>query len=343
MTDVLRDLLTTSVEGLLDSAATGSALRERVLAEGWQQLAKTEPEAITEVLFLTQGRRVTPASPLLDLVVLAAVEEVAGLRSVDSLQTTAVVYPVGLESGALSNPTCGRLDGDELTVDGVALSGEPGGELLIPVSVGDRVTLASCRLGDGWSSTPSGGMDPTLGLQRVRFRTPAAEVLDPATGSLAWREGVVAARRALSFEIVGVVTEMLETSVAYTNERHQFGRPIGSFQAVRHRLADVYIALEAARLALGESWAGDVLQVATAKSLAGYAHALAAQHCLQVTGAIGFTADYPLHRLMRRGWVLDVVLGSWRKIDAEIGAQLVAEGRVPRFGGLANGATTAVG
>lgn len=78
------------------------------------------------------------------------------------------------------------------------------------------------------------------------------------------------ARRALSFELVGVVREMVAIAVDHATERHQFGRPIGSFQAVQHRLAEAKVALEAADQAAQRSLHSDDALVATmAKLLAG--------------------------------------------------------------------------
>jgi alkylation response protein AidB-like acyl-CoA dehydrogenase len=115
----------------------------------------------------------------------------------------------------------------------------------------------------------------------------------------------------------------------------QFGQPIGAFQAVKHRLADVLVALRAAEVATDESWTGDtVFATGAAKCLAGRAFRLAAENCLQVMGAIGFTLEHDLHRFIVRGTVLDVLYGSARELRVELGRTLADRGRVPRPGAL---------
>jgi alkylation response protein AidB-like acyl-CoA dehydrogenase len=88
-------------------------------------------------------------------------------------------------------------------------------------------------------------------------------------------------------------------------------------------------------VAADESWNGDtVFAAAAAKCLAGRAFRLAAENCLQVMGAIGFTLEHDLHRFILRGTVLDVLYGSARELRVELGRALVERGRVPRPGVL---------
>jgi alkylation response protein AidB-like acyl-CoA dehydrogenase len=124
---------------------------------------------------------------------------------------------------------------------------------------------------------------------------------------------------------------VLDAAVAHVTDRHQFGKPIAAFQTVRHRLTEVFVALTSARAALEAAWVtGDPLLDDAAKALAGRAGALAARHCLQVTGAIGFTEEYPLAARIRRLSVLDALYGTADELEASIGRQLLAEGRLPR-------------
>jgi len=105
------------------------------------------------------------------------------------------------------------------------------------------------------------------------------------------------------------------------------------FQAVKFRLADVLVAIQAAEVVLEEAWADDA-DVATtaAKCLAGRAFRLAAENCLQVLGAIGFTWEHDLHRFIRRGLVLDVLYGSTEELRRELGTALIGRGTTPRLG-----------
>jgi alkylation response protein AidB-like acyl-CoA dehydrogenase len=126
---------------------------------------------------------------------------------------------------------------------------------------------------------------------------------------------------------------MLDTAGRHVTDRIQFGRPVATFQAVRHRLADVHVAVAAARAVLGTAGrVPDPLAADGAKALAGRAGRLAAQHCLQVTGAIGFTWEHELHRCIRRAHLLDALYGSADALCGRIGAALLAQRTVPRIG-----------
>ncbi|MGI8708787.1 MAG: acyl-CoA dehydrogenase, partial [Actinomycetota bacterium] len=115
----------------------------------------------------------------------------------------------------------------------------------------------------------------------------------------------------LSYEAIGVAERILEDIVAYANERHQFGKPIGAFQAVSGPLVDAFVEVELARalarwavraIELGDSTA-DVAAVA-AKSAASDAAVDTVERAIQVAGAIGFTWEYHLHRFLRRAlWI----------------------------------------
>jgi hypothetical protein len=118
-------------------------------------------------------------------------------------------------------------------------------------------------------------------------------------------------------EAVGVAERALEASVAHAKVRQQFGKPIGSFQAVKHHLANVKVALEYARPVVYRAAhsvacrdASRAVHVSQAKIAAGEAAALAARTALQVHGAIGYTWEQDLHVWMRRAWSLELAWGS---------------------------------
>ena len=108
---------------------------------------------------------------------------------------------------------------------------------------------------------------------------------------------------------------MVDMAVAYTGERKQFGKPVGSFQAVKHHMANVAVRLEYARapvyraawsLANGHPQAA--LHVSQAKLAACEAAALAAKNCIQAHGAMGYTWEVDLHIYMKKAWAL---AGAW--------------------------------
>ena len=126
---------------------------------------------------------------------------------------------------------------------------------------------------------------------------------------------------------------MIDLAVEHACHRVQFGHSIGSFQAVRNRLADAHVARTAAAAALELAWEADDEYLAgmLAKSLAGRAARITATHCQQVLAGIGFTAEHPFHRYVARALVLDSVLGSTTELRRAIGQQLVSAGTVPRL------------
>jgi hypothetical protein len=140
---------------------------------------------------------------------------------------------------------------------------------------------------------------------------------------------LAAGRRALGWWLVGTSRAMLSLAREHALVRVQFGRPIGSFQAVRHRLADTLVAIEGAEATLLA--AGDDVGCLLAKAAAGQAALAAARHCQQVLGGMGFTAEHDLHRHVRRALVLDGLLGSARELVREAGALLRRDGSAPRL------------
>jgi 3-oxocholest-4-en-26-oyl-CoA dehydrogenase beta subunit len=135
---------------------------------------------------------------------------------------------------------------------------------------------------------------------------------------------------------LGVAEEALRRAVAYTSERHQFGRPLGSFQAVQHRLADCYIDIEALRSCyLRAVWALDNGVPAVAEVLAarwwaaqcGHRVTHAVQH---VHGGLGADIEYPVHAFFLRAKQLEIALGGALETLAALGHEL-ARGTVRRF------------
>jgi alkylation response protein AidB-like acyl-CoA dehydrogenase len=156
--------------------------------------------------------------------------------------------------------------------------------------------------------------DPGRRLHAVEWKASAATRIaqGDAARSLA---GAAMDRGALACaaQLLGAAERMLELAVAHACQREQFGRPIGSFQAVQHQLADVKVRLDYARpvvyrashsVALGAGTRAR--DVSHAKLAAGEAAALAARTALQVHGAIGYTWEQDLHLWMRRAWSLQL-------------------------------------
>jgi len=148
--------------------------------------------------------------------------------------------------------------------------------------------------------------------------------------TMAWPAAVAAGRRALAHELVGAARAMLDLARSHALERVQFGQPIARFQAVRHRLAETLVAIEAADAALGAAWdEGTPFAAAVAKAIAGRSARTAARHAQQVLAGIGFTTEHPLHRYVRRVPVLDHLLGDARSLTRRVGADLLDRRTLP--------------
>ena len=125
---------------------------------------------------------------------------------------------------------------------------------------------------------------------------------------------------------------MLDAARTHALDREQFGRPVASFQAVRHKLAESLVAIEGADSVAGACTDDvDPLLAAVAKSLAGKAARTSATHAQQVLAGIGFTTDHEFHLWLKRTLVVDTLFGSASSIPTEIGYQLLAAGSAPRL------------
>jgi hypothetical protein len=146
---------------------------------------------------------------------------------------------------------------------------------------------------------------------------------------------LAAGRRALGWWLVGAGRAMLSLARQHALDRVQFGKPVASFQAIRHRLAETLVAVEGAEATLVAAAAEpDDLAFLLAKAAAGQAALTAARHCQQVLGGIGFTAEHELHRHVKRSLVLDGLLGSARELTREAGATLRSKQCAPRLTNL---------
>jgi alkylation response protein AidB-like acyl-CoA dehydrogenase len=166
-------------------------------------------------------------------------------------------------------------------------------------------------------------VDETLQLGRL-----AANGVERAAGD--WPEVRRRLLAALALEAVGIGSKAIELAVEYAKGREQFGKKIGTYQAISHSLVDGYVAVELARsLAYWAAWAvaeDDELAdqaAAAAKSQAGEAAVLACEKSIQAHGGIGFTWEHPLHRYYKRALWLEGALGYGREQRAEIAQYLL--------------------
>jgi alkylation response protein AidB-like acyl-CoA dehydrogenase len=242
-------------------------------------------------------------------------EEAGRARSAAAIADVAVVWGAGL-----------ALDPDVAVVlDGLVLAGgDAAARFLVLDDHGLRaVDVADVEL------VPVGGFDPALGLHRASVADRAGEPAGDAARAMA------AGRCALAAQMVGSVDQMLTETLGYVTERRQYGRAIGSFQTVKHRLAEVKVAVTAAAAGVRAAWeVGDGTTAMAAKCLAGRAQQLASTHCFQVHGGIAFTVEHGFQQWVRRGLLLDLLLGGHEQLTSALGQQMLDRGTVPRVPAL---------
>jgi len=159
-------------------------------------------------------------------------------------------------------------------------------------------------------------VDPSIAAATLEFSETPCEILS-AEGNVAYQTLVNRAAVLLAFEQIGGAEQALNMAVAYAKERFAFGRPIGSFQALKHMMADMYVALKLAESnAYYAAWALQndaedlALAAATARVSATQAFQLCARDNIQVHGGMGFTWAFDCHLFYRRANYLSVAIGG---------------------------------
>lgn len=205
---------------------------------------------------------------------------------------------------------------------GRVLDGHSAGLLLVAAHTGgyprSRTLLFLVRTpSDGLTRTRLTSMDETRPLARVELRDTPAELLgedeaaDDVCGALAATGRTAAA--VLAAEAVGAAAGALARTVAYVKEREQFGRAIGSFQAVKHRLADLYVRVEAARsAAYHAAWDPAAGPLALAQALE--AARTVAGEAVQLHGGIGFTWEHEAHLYVKRAAGDELLFGPVHRL-----------------------------
>jgi hypothetical protein len=288
---------------------TGAPLDAALNELGWADAHAADSAMAVSTLFELQGSA-NATSSALDHVLASALGLGGGAVSV-------VLPPLG------SCDPPGRVYGGSVTVAGLAVFAVAERDWAVVVGERAAAVLATGTLG----LRPVQGLDPGLGLIEVTATTawPDAE-----SSCVPWPEAVAAGQRALAHELVGASRAMLDLARAHALERIQFGRPIASFQAVRHRLAESLVAVEAADAALAAAWDDrSAFAAGVAKALAGRGARTVARHSQQVLAGIGFTTEHPLHRYVRRVHVLDRLLGDARSLTRRLGDDLLARRSLP--------------
>ncbi|MCX4770634.1 Acyl-CoA dehydrogenase [Streptomyces sp. ADI92-24] len=168
----------------------------------------------------------------------------------------------------------------------------------------------------GLVRTRQTALDETRPLARVQLRDTEAELLgadDTVDATAALAVAGRAAAAALAAEAVGAAASALERTVAYVGEREQFGRAIGSFQAVKHRLADLYVRVQSARsAAYYAAWDPEAGGLALAQALE--ALRVTTAEAVQLHGGIGFTWEHEAHLYFKRAAADELLLGPVHRL-----------------------------
>jgi alkylation response protein AidB-like acyl-CoA dehydrogenase len=170
-------------------------------------------------------------------------------------------------------------------------------------------------------------LDPLTPIGRVESLPQGVQIGDADAGA-AWHLRGALLTAALQ---LGNATGATELAVSYAKEREQFGKPIGSFQAVKHRCADMITRVEVLRAAVyaaGVTLDGNGVEpparvVGVAKLLASSAASACGKDCVQIHGGMGYTWEVDAHLFLKRAWALDVAFGEGDEYAEELAADLV--------------------
>ncbi len=245
-----------------------------------------------------------------------------GIASGDTIATLAFTEPSGKwdATGITLETSNGKLSGEKMFV----LDGHTADLIVVAARTAgtggtDGISFFTVRGdADGLTRTPLSTMDMTRKQAKLEFNNVAVEPLgEPGAAWPALSKTLDQAAVALANEMMGGAQFVLDMSVQYAKDRVQFGRPIGSFQAIKHKCADMLLEVESGKsAAYYAAWAAaednEELPVVAALSKAycseAYFHATAEN--IQIHGGIGFTWEHPAHLYFKRAKSSEIFLGD---------------------------------
>jgi alkylation response protein AidB-like acyl-CoA dehydrogenase len=340
-------------EGLWASVAADLGCAGLLIPEGYGGAGASYREAaaaaealaafVAPVPFL--GSAVVATAALLS-VTAGAGETSASVRAVADLlgrlaageTTAALAIPFATAPGA-SYPTSVRLAGTRPgdATEGIArLRGMvtgvadalPAGLLLVPADGVPRGLYLVDVAASGVAKRPVVSLDMTRQLCDLSFDdAPAMLIASGPVASRAVDVALAAGAGVLASEQVGLAQQCLDMTVGYVKERRQFARPIGSFQALKHRLADLWVEVTQARAAaryaaacLATDDPDAKVAVALAQAYCSEVAVHAAQECVQLHGGIGFTWEHPAHLYLKRAKADSIAFGTADAHRAALGS-----------------------
>ena len=266
----------------------------------------------------SSGTPFTPAKAAADLL----------RRMADGGVTTALAVPFATAPGSAfpaSVRVAGPRPGDAATgvarlrgmVTGVA-DALPASVLLVPADGVPHGLYLVDMAAEGVAKAPVTSLDMTRQLCDLSFDdAPGTLIASGPAASRALDAALAAGAGILAAEQIGLAQRCLDMTVAYVKERRQFARPVGSFQGLKHRLADLWVSVTQARAASRyaaaclASGSPDVkVAVALAKAYCSEVAVNAAQECVQMHGGIGFTWEHPAHLYLKRAKADSIGFGT---------------------------------
>jgi alkylation response protein AidB-like acyl-CoA dehydrogenase len=325
----LRDAARRLLQDLVDRRAPyagrladqGEALFARMVEQGWTLLTIDADEgglgqsfAALAPIYEEMGRAV---SPVFLAPTMAVLEALSLAKAASGAAELAQAVAAGEARLAAAVAPAGMLQIAE--VDGVhRVSGsipsvvvDPGVTHLLLASRGEGDVLLVSLASEGASRTPVEMWDRSRQAADIRLQDASAVALTGAERVLAHLD------LALAWDSIGGARQALEETIEYMGVRQQFGRPIGSFQALKHRAADHKVALEMAAALAREATAAFAegrplcaTSAGQARLLANQAYRAISEDAIQLHGGIGFTWEHDCHFFMKRAWLNEMLFGT---------------------------------
>lgn len=330
-----------TVRSVFDGADVPVELWGRMVDLGWPALAIDEVYGglglgfVESVLVAEElGRSVVPC-PLLA----TSTQFAPAVRELGDDAAAARFLPLvadGARTGTLAVAETGRWapdavratarpDGDRWVLDGAksaVMDGATADEIIV-IARGDAGLGAFVVAGADVTAAPRTSLDPTMPTADVRLDgvTVTGDRVLAAPGTvdieLAIERVLEESTVAIAAMTAGACRMIFEATVEYAKVREQYGRPIGSFQALKHRIVEMYFALERATalvyyaaLAIAEDASDRAIAAAAAKAASGDCQRLLAEDGLQLHGGIGYTWEHDLHFLLKRAKAGDAMFGN---------------------------------
>lgn len=314
-----------------DDSASVRELWRRLSDLGVSALGLDLPEsglttsAVEQVLVAEElGRVVAPTPFVAQAAATALLAKSASPAAAELLESAmdAAIVVAALPAVAPAPPVTAARAADGWTLNGVVpvVPGAAWADIILVAADADAVVAVPADA-PGVTVERAPSLDPTLGAATVRFENCAGTaVLEGAEAAEAVRAATRLAVLLTAAEATGVAERALRMAADYARTRHQFGHPIGAFQAIKHRLADMLIQVENARSACyGAAWAirdggsaGIPVEeaVAMAKAVASEAAAKVTADALQIHGGIGCTFEHDIHLFLRRAKACQLLYGD---------------------------------